>query len=176
MRKSIKICLIGSISVIVLFSIFIATILLVVSDVEIKVSEDIGTPSVEQTTDDDILAFLESVAIISEDDVYINYDRDIGLFGPEKDKRYIYQRENESYYYIEISPLSYSSYGEYCGYEYKPNEVFYRIDIQDCIYNTNAESMDERISEKLGDTYTYIVNGEKGNYNLNTSEQSTELP
>ena len=170
MKRSTKICLIASISVIVLISIFIATVIFIVSNIKIKVSEDKETQSTEQATDNDILAFLESVDIISEDDIYINYDRDIGLFGPENDKRYIYQRANDSYYYIEISPLSYSSHGEYYGYEYEPDEVFYRIDIQDCGYNKNAESMDERISEELGDTCSYIINDEKGNYKINISE------
>jgi hypothetical protein len=57
------------------------------------------------------------------------------------------------------------------GYNYKADEVFYRIDIQDCDYNEDAEYMDERISEVLGNTSNYIVSGQKNNFKLTRKAQ-----
>ncbi len=177
MRKGVKICLIVSVSVTILITILIAAIIFIFSNVEVKISLNKQEPSTtDQITDDDILAFLESVDIINENDVYINYDRDIGLFGPEGNKRYIYRRVDESHYYVEISRLSYSSYREISGYEYKPYEVFYKIYIQDCRYNIYSESMDERILERLGDSNKYIVSGKKNDFKLNIVERSDESP
>ena len=128
--------------------------------------EEINLAYGEEITDENILYFLKENKIITSYDIYIAYDRDIGNLGPEGDKRYIYKRENGSYYYVEISPLSYTSDGEYLGYNYKANEVFYRIDIQDCDYNEKAEYMDERISDVFGDISYYIVRESKNNLKL----------
>ena len=162
MKKSIKISLI----VFILVAILVAAIIFVFSNIEIKTSLNSQESSKEQITDEDIISFLKYNNIINSSDIYINYDRDIGIFGPEGDKKYVYKRENETYYYIEISKLSYTTAGEYSGYNYKADEVFYRIDIQDCDYNEDAKSMDERISEVLGNTSTYIVSGQKNNFKL----------
>lgn len=163
MKKSIKISLIVFILIVILV---IAIILFVFSNIEIKTSLNNQESSDEQITDENIITFLKENNIINSNDIYIAYDRDIGIFGPEGDKRYIYKRENESYYYVEISPLSYTSDGEYWGYTYNANEVFYRIDIQDCNYNEDAEYMDECISDMFGDISYYIVSGTKNNFKL----------
>lgn len=162
MKKSIKIGLI----IVIFIVILLTSIIFVFSNIEIKTSLNNPKSRYEQITDEDILSFLKDNNIINSNDIYINYDRDIGLLGPEGNKRYIYKRENESYYYIEISQLSYTSGGKYLGYAYKANEVFYEIDIQDCNYNKDAEFMDERISEVLGNTSNYIVSGTKNNFKL----------
>lgn len=162
MKKSIKISLI----VFILIAILIAAIIFVFSNIEIKTSLINQESSKEQITDEDIISFLKSNNIINLNDIYINYDSDIGLFGPEGNKKYIYAKENGTYYYVEISPLSYTSGGKYLGYAYKANEVFYKIDIQDCNYKEDAEYMDECISDMFGDISYYIVSGTKNNFKL----------
>lgn len=174
MRKGIKIFLIISISVAVLMTLLISTVTFFITNIEIKFFPDKQEPSIEQTADEDILAFLQSEDVINKNDVYINYDRDIGLFGPEGDKRYIYRRDDMSCYYVEIGQLEFSSHGEFCGYDYKPNEVFYSVIIQDCRYNINAESMDERILDWLGDKRKYIISTSKNDFVLHIAELSDE--
>ncbi len=167
MKKSIKISLI----VFILIAILVAAIIFVFSNIEIKTSLNNQESSKEQITDEDIISFLKYNNIINSSDIYINYDRDIGLFGPEGNQKYIYERENGTYYYVEIGKCSYTTAGEYLGYNYKADEVFYRIDIQDCDYNEDAEYMDERISEVLGNTSNYIVSGQKNNFKLTRKAQ-----
>ena len=162
MKKSIKIGLI----IVIFITILITAMIFVFSNIKIKTSLNNQESSYEQITDENILTFLKENNIINSNDIYITYDRDIGIFGPEGDKRYIYKRENESYYYVEISPLSYTSEGEYWGYTYNANEVFYKIDIQDCNYNEDAEYMDEYISDIFGDISYYIISGSKNNFKL----------
>ena len=162
MKKSIKIGLI----IVIFITILIPAMIFVFSNIKIKTSLNNQESSYEQITDENILTFLKENNIINSNDIYIAYDRDIGIFGPEGDKRYIYKRENESYYYVEISPLSYTSEGKYWGYTYNANEVFYKIDIQDCNYNEDAEYMDEYISDIFGDISYYIVSGSKNNFKL----------
>lgn len=162
MKKSIKIGLI----IVIFITILITAMIFVFSNIKIKTSLNNQESSYEQITDENILTFLKENNIINSNDIYIAYDRDIGIFGPEGDKRYIYKRENESYYYVEISPLSYTSEGEYWGYTYNANEVFYKIDIQDCNYNEDAKYMDEYISDIFGDISYYIVSGSKNNFKL----------
>ena len=159
MKKSIKISLIA----VILIAILVVTMIL---NINIKTSLNNQVSNDEQIIDEEILSFLKDNNIINFNDIYINYDRDIGNWGPEGNKKYIYEKENGTYYYVEISPLSYTSSGEYLGYNYNANEVFYKIDIQDCNYNEDAEFMDERISEVLGNTSNYIVSGTKNNFKL----------
>lgn len=155
-----------------LIALLVVAVIFVFSNIEIKTSSnnqplnEEGITDRTETIDEYILFFLKENTIINPNDVYITYDRDIGLFGPEGHKRYIYKRENESYYYVEICPLSYASDGKYLGYTYKAKEVFYEIDIQDCDYNHDAEYMDERISDMLGDISYYIVSGTNNSFQL----------
>ncbi|MBE6735234.1 MAG: hypothetical protein E7563_07850 [Ruminococcaceae bacterium] len=172
MNKVLKIFLIVFASLLVVVSLLIGALFLFITNVEIRFNPHKQETVAEQVVDQDILDYLITADVIGEDDVYINYDRDIGLFGPEGDKSYIYRREDNSYYYVEVCQLAYSSRGEYLGYEYEPHEVFYRIDVQDCRYNLNSESMDERIAERLGDKSIYIVSGEKDNFELYIYEQT----
>lgn len=138
----------------------------VLMNIEIKSSLSNHETNNGQTIDEDILSFLKKINVINSNDIYVAYDRDIGLLGPEGDKRYIYKRDNGTYYYVEISSLSYTKDGEYSGYNYEANEVFYKIDIQDCEYNQAAESMDERILEVYGEISYYIVSGSKNNLEI----------
>ena len=135
MKKSIKIGLI----IVIFIPILITAIIFVFSNIKIKPSLNNQESSYEQITDENILTFLKENNIINLNDIYIAYDRDIGIFGPE---------------------------GEYFGYTYNSNEVFYKIDIQDCNYNEYAEYMDEYISDIFGDISYYIVSGTKNNFKL----------
>lgn len=159
MKKSVKIGLL----ILMLFVILALAMIYVLANIEIKSSLSNQGTNNGQTTDEDILSSLKENNIINSNDIYVAYDRDIGLFGPEGDKRYIYKKDNGTYYYVEISSLSYTDDGEYSGYNYEANEVFYKIDIQDCEYNQAAESMDERILEVHGEISYYIVSGSKNN-------------
>ena len=159
MKKSIKIGL----TVFILIALLGLAIIFVFSNIEIKTSLNNQETGEEQIADEDILSFLKENNIINSSDVYIDYDRDIGLFGPEGNKKYIYERNNGTYYYVEIGKISYTTDGEYSGYTYKAYEVFYRIDIQDCNYD---ETIDERISDVFGNTSNYIVSGQKNNFKL----------
>lgn len=166
MKKSVKISLIVIASIVLTCVMFVAFFAVAISNVDFKFEFNLfnDDPDAEENLDEEVLGFLETSDIIKSEDAYKNYDRDIGLFGPEGDKRYVYYRENGSYYYVEINQLSYTVSGEYSGYSYKPGEVFYLIHIQDCEYNGSAESMDERITQTIGDIDKYIVSGEKNNY------------
>ena len=159
MKKSVKIVLI----ILMLFIILALGMIYVLTNIEIKSSFSNPDATNEQTTDEDILSSLKENNIINSNDIYVAYDRDIGLFGPEGDKRYIYKKDDGTYYYVKISSLSYTQDGEYNGYNYKANEVFYVIDIQDCEYNQSANYMDERILEVHGEISYYIVSGSKKN-------------
>lgn len=160
MKKSIKIGL----TVFILIALLGAAIIFVFSN--IKISLNTQKTSEEQIVDEDIISFLKENDIINSSDIYIDYDSDIGLLGPEGNKKYIYERNNGTYYYVEISQLTYTSNGEYMGYTYSANEVFYLIHIQDCEYNPVAEYMDERILEVYGELSYYIVSGAKNNFKL----------
>jgi hypothetical protein len=122
----------------------------------------------EQTiTDEDILDFLrDEGGLIGEKDTYIRYDRDIGLFGGEGPKRYVFQKASGSYYYVSVTPLRYSGSGDYCGYQYEADEVFYLIKIQSCRINGNADSMDTVIAQEYGALRRFIVSGPKGSFVL----------
>lgn len=162
MKKSIKIGL----SVFILIALLGAAIIFVFSNIEIKTSLNTQKTSEEQIVDEDIISFLKENNIINSSDIYTDYDRDIGLWGPEGNKKYIYERNNKTYYYVGIRPLTYTSNGEYMGYNYNANEVFYLIHIQDCEYNPVAKYMDERILEVYGELSYYIVSGAKNNFKL----------
>lgn len=168
MKKSVKTVLIIIASVLITCVIFIAIMAVVISNVELKFEFNLfkEDPIAEENFDEDILDFLEASNIINPKDTYKKYDRDIGLFGPEGEKRYVYYRENGSYYYVEINQLFYYGNGEFMGYNYRSGEVFYLISVQDCEYNESAQSMDERITQTIGDVDKYIVSGEKDNYKI----------
>lgn len=162
MKKSAKIGLV----ILILFVILAVAMIYVLMNIEIKSSLSKRGTNNEQTTDEDILSFLKENNIINSNDIYVAYDRDIGPWGPEGNKRYIYKKDNGSYYYIEISSLSYTKNGEYRGYNYETNEVFYKVGIQDCEYNQVAKFMDERILEVNGEISYYIVSGSKNNLEI----------
>lgn len=120
----------------------------------------------EQASDEQILIFLKRNNLIGPNDVYMAYDRDIGLFGLEGPKRYIYEREDKSYYYVEISPMCYTAEGDYMGYVHKPYEIFYLVEIQNCAYDPEAKSVDVRITGRYGRKAYYIVSRVKGGFKL----------
>lgn len=123
----------------------------------------------EEITDQDILDFLKEKNVIKQNDVYKDFHRDVGILGTAGNPYYyIYEREDGSYYYVlveEYSPRNDTNDID-IEYTYKANETYYQIYIQDCIYNEDAEYVDERITEVFGNTIKYIVTGEKGNFEL----------
>lgn len=78
MKKSIKIGL----SVFILIALLGAAIIFVFSNIEIKTSLNTQKTSEEQIVDEDIISFLKENNIINSSDIYTDYDRDIGLWGP----------------------------------------------------------------------------------------------
>jgi len=163
MKKSLKICLITLIIVII----FSLVIIFLFKNIKVKSSlNNHDNSSSEVYKNENIMSFLKEKNAIKSDDIYMGYDRDIGIFGPEGNKKYVYKRSSETYYYIEIMELSYTVEGNYLGYSYKPNEIFYRLDIQDCTYNESAEYMDNVILEEVGVITSYIVSEQNGNLEL----------
>lgn len=159
MKKSTKIIL-G----VVIAIIFICVLLLIVFNG--KFSSNSQEASKVEGIDKDILLFLKKSNVISKEDKYQDYDQDIGINGAEGSKRYIYERNDKTYYYVAITKLSYSGNGNYGEYSYKSGEIFYKIEIQDCKYNPNAESIDKRILNERGEFSFYVVSGEKKDFKL----------
>ena len=81
MKKSIKIGL----TVFILIALLGAAIIFVFSNIKIKISLN-TQKSEEQIANEDIISFLKENDIINSSDIYIDYDSDIGLLGPEGNK------------------------------------------------------------------------------------------
>ncbi len=101
--------------------------------------------------------FLEE-HIVSDTDKYLEYHCVPGLFGVvDVDKDYIFEREDGSWYYFYFSKGLCDEEKEIYGHLFEPNETYYYIELQDCIYDETAESVDEKITERIGDTFCYLA-------------------
>lgn len=114
-----------------------------------------------------VISALETENIISADDTYLNFSRDVGLFGPESSGKFIYERTDKSHYFVTIYEECYEKSGNRWGYEYDAGETFYSISVQDCEYNPDTKFSDEYIVY-INDApvYRYLTAKEKDGLNI----------
>lgn len=145
--------------------IILLVIIILASFININISLDSNDEKEKNISDETILKFLKEENIINSQDIYKTTYSEIGLYGIE-DKEYVYEKNNNSYYVVDIDDYTYASAGEYQGYSYDANEIFYVIKIQDCNYNESVESIDETISERYGQIEYYIISNKNNNLKL----------
>ena len=156
MKRNVFLCLI------------ILMVMCCVGCVSVKTSKDDTTQNVTEDSlkDDNILAFLKTNNVINNDDTYMGVDQDIGIFGKEGNKRYVYKQADNEFYYIEISECHFGNEGEFYGYKYKADETFYFITVMQCNYNDDAEFVSDVVTKVYGEETHYIVSGTDDNLQL----------
>lgn len=135
--------------------------------VKIKSNLDNNDSQNTSNIDDNILVFLKEQNVINSQDIYKSTYSEIGLYGAG-DKEYIYERNDGSYYVIDIDSFSYSKAGDYRGYSYEAYETFYVVKIQDCDYNEDAKYIDQTISKRDEEIDYYIISNKDNNFELIT--------